>query len=51
MFTIISIFQDLINGGLENVSKVTKGGGGTIIRYSRVSTFDLPFQIKDVTWL
>ena len=47
MSNIISFFQKLIKGGgvgiraggggLENFSKINKqGGGGTIIRYSRV---------------
>ena len=42
--TVISFFQKLIKGGvgitaggLENFSKINKRGGGTIIRYSRVS--------------
>ena len=46
MSNIISFFQILIKGGvgiraggLENFSKINKrGGGGTIIRYSRVGT-------------
>ena len=37
MFIIISFFQKLIKGGLQNFSKINKqGGGGTIIRYGRV---------------
>ena len=46
MLTIISFCQKLIKGGagirargLENFSKINKRGGGTIIRYSRVSSW------------
>ena len=57
MLTIISFFQKLIKrgggvgtraGGWGNFSKIDKRGGGTIIRYSRVSSnFLYPENLLD----